>query len=102
MTLWRSLKAVQRGCRAGAELGPLVTLVADFNQKVPRFSNNDGRFDLRFPNDERVQKPLQEVYSLFIDSYLFFVSYLKESETCMGDPGSPRLPLPRLMNVSIK
>lgn len=72
--------ALQCGCRAGAHLTPLVTLIAEHNKKVPSFSTNVGQFRLRFPNEKRVQKPLQEVYSLFIDSYLYIISHLKKRD----------------------
>ena len=37
---------------------------------VPSFSNSVGQFRLPFPNEKRVQKPLQEVYRKFIDAHL--------------------------------
>lgn len=77
---WISFATIECGCRAGAQLTPLVILIAELNKKVPRISTNVDRFTLRFPNEKRVQKPLHEVYSLFIDSYLFVISYLKKRE----------------------
>ncbi|SLM35921.1 Serine/threonine/dual specificity protein kinase, catalytic domain [Lasallia pustulata] len=75
-----SFALLECGCRAGAHLTPLVTLIAEHNKKVPSFSTNVGQFRLRFPNEKRVQKPLQEVYSLFIDSHLFMISHLKKRD----------------------
>ena len=55
-----------------------MALIAELSNKVPRFSTNiGGRPGLRFPNEDRVQQPLQDVYSLFISSLVFIISYLK-------------------------
>ena len=49
--------------------------------KVPRFTTKIGGYlRLRFPNEERVRQPLQDVYSLFIDSLVFIISYLKKRD----------------------
>lgn len=83
---WISFGLIDCGCRAGAQLVPLVTLVTELNKSVPRFSTERGQFCLRFPNEERVQKPLQDVYSLFIDAHLFILSYLrKQGPPSRGD-----------------
>lgn len=42
---------------------------------------------LQFPNEKRVQKPLQEVYSRFIDAHLFLID-----EFTKRDPGELILP----------
>lgn len=49
---------------------PLVTLSAELNRKVPKFSTDDGWF----PNDKEAQKPLKELYSACIDSHVFTMS----------------------------
>lgn len=70
----------QCGCRAGAKLASLVDLITGLNKKVPWFSVNLIQWHLRFANEEEVQKPLQDVYNLFIDSYLFIISYLRKRD----------------------
>ncbi len=82
-----TLTSLQRGCEAGAQLDPLVGVMAELGKIVPRFSRSTGAFHLRFPKDKRVQKPLQEVYSKFIESHLFIISYLKKV-----DPRESTLP----------
>lgn len=81
------LNTVQYGCQK-APLVPLVTVIAELNKKVPSFPFQKGHLHLRFPNDKHVQKPLQDIYSLFINLYLFILSYLKsedyrESNSCL-------------------
>ena len=49
-----------------------------FNNMVPTFSTQGHDFHLRFPNDKRVQKPLQDIYSLVIDTYLSIISHFKQ------------------------
>ena len=63
-----------------------MTLIAELNEKVPRFSTKVGKFHLPFPNEKRVQEPLQEVYSLFIDSYLLIIDFLKERGDSESNP----------------
>ncbi|KAF7502388.1 hypothetical protein GJ744_005966 [Endocarpon pusillum] len=77
---WTSFTLIKCGFRAGVGLGALVTLTAELNKSVPSFSTNAGEFTLRFPNQNRVQKHLQEVYSLFIDEQLFIISYLNRKD----------------------
>ncbi|KAL8752824.1 MAG: hypothetical protein Q9184_005613 [Pyrenodesmia sp. 2 TL-2023] len=72
---WTSFALIEGGWRAGADLDCLSTLVADLNKKVPPIVTDKGE-NLRFPDDKRVQKPLQEVYSLFLDSHIFILSHL--------------------------
>lgn len=43
----------------------LVCMLADLNSIVPQFSADVDRF----PNDNQVQQPLQEVYSTLFNSY---------------------------------
>lgn len=74
------LTDLQCGFEAGARLSPLVTLIAKLNNTVPQFQ-------LRFPNEKRVQKPLQEVYTEFIEAHLFLIE-----EFTKGDPGELILP----------
>ena len=57
-----------------------MILLAELNKKVLRFSTNMDNFHLPFPNEQRVQKPLQELYSLLIDSYLFIIKFLKKRD----------------------
>lgn len=57
-----------------------MSLIAELNKNIPRFSTNGGPFRLRFPNDKRVQKPLQDIYSLFIESYLFIIAFLRKRD----------------------
>lgn len=71
----------QWGCRAGAQLVPLVTLLTELYKSVPRFSTDKGHFRLRYPNEKRVQEPLEDVYDLFISSHLFILNYLKKRDT---------------------
>ena len=52
------------------------------NKKVPIFAPHGRQFNLRFPSEKRVQKPLQDIYSLFIDANLFIISRLRNC-----DPG---------------
>jgi hypothetical protein len=54
--------------------------MAELNKSVPSFSTHVGQFRLRFPNERRVQKPLQEAYSLFIDLNLFIITYFNQRD----------------------
>ena len=77
------LTSLQRGCKAGAQLAPLVDLLTELNKKVPWFSMDPSQSHFRFASEERIQKPLQDVYSLFIDSQLFIISYLRSSKSIL-------------------
>ena len=55
-----------------------MALIAAYNKKVPRLSTSPDHFQLWFPNENRVQEPLQDVYTLFIDSHLFIISFLRK------------------------
>ncbi|KAL8858525.1 MAG: hypothetical protein Q9178_005023 [Gyalolechia marmorata] len=72
---WTSFALIEGGWKAGADLDRLAALVADLNKKVPSFVNNKSE-TLQFPNNARVQKPLQKVYTLFIKSHFFILSHL--------------------------
>ncbi|KAL8718630.1 MAG: hypothetical protein Q9225_004248 [Loekoesia sp. 1 TL-2023] len=60
---WTAFALIERGCKAGADLDRLATVVAELNEKVPSFIAH-GIQSIQFPDDKRVQKPLQEVYDL--------------------------------------
>lgn len=61
----------------------MVMLATELNKIVPSFSTDPRVYRLKFPTTERrVQKPLQDVYSLFIQSHLDIISYLRKK-----DPG---------------
>lgn len=66
--------------------------MAKLNNTVPSFSTNVGKFSLRFPNQKRVQKPLQDVYNLFINAHFFLID-----EFTKVDPGELSLPFRREM-----
>ena len=51
--------------------------MTEFNRMIPKFSSHERHFHLRFTNDKRVQNSLQNIYSLFIDTYLFMISHFK-------------------------
>ena len=69
----------KRGWRGGADLDLLTTVIAKLNKKVPSFNTKEGK-GVRFPKNKRVQKPLQDVYSLFINSHLFILSHLTKGQ----------------------
>ena len=77
------LTFLQCGYRTGAQLIPLVNLITGLNEKVPWFSIDLSQSNLRFATEERIQKPLLDVYSLFIDSHLFIISYLRSSKSIL-------------------
>ncbi|KAL8917142.1 MAG: hypothetical protein Q9208_008111 [Pyrenodesmia sp. 3 TL-2023] len=83
---WTSFALIKGGWKAGADLDRLSTLVADLNKKVPLIVT-DKRETLRFPNDKRVQRPLQEIYSLFLGSHMRILSNLtREDAAPVIDP----------------
>ena len=53
-------------------------LMAELNKSLPSFSTNKDKFTLQFAQEKQVQKPLQEVYELFVSSYIFVLDYLEK------------------------
>lgn len=52
----------------------LVNLLVELNEKVPQL----GADVERFPDDNQVQQPLQDVYASFFDSYAKLMGMLGE------------------------
>lgn len=67
----------QYSCKAGIQLRSLATVLNKLNTSVPPFFTGDI-VRLPFPNEERVQKPLQDAYGIFIDSYLYILAHVKK------------------------
>lgn len=67
------LTDLQCGFKARDQLSSLVTLIVKLNNMVPHI-------ELRFPNEKRVQKPLQEVYTQFIEAHLFVIDELAKRD----------------------
>ena len=65
------------GWRAGAKLAPLVDLITGLNNEVPRPLASLRQLHMGFANGGKLQKPLQDIYSLFIDSHVFIITYLR-------------------------
>lgn len=72
------LTGPQCGCTAGVRIRGLATLLADLNRAVPKFTTDVTLF----PEDKKVQKPLQEVFGIYVDSYVFIVSYFSQNTSC--------------------
>lgn len=68
---------VQYGSKAGGLLDPLISTVAILNKKVPSFAYGESPYKLRYPDEPKVQKPLQQVVKLFVDAQLFIISHLR-------------------------
>ncbi|MCJ1271307.1 hypothetical protein MMC22_011207 [Lobaria immixta] len=65
--VWRiSFAVIECGFKARDQLSSLVTLIVKLNNMVPHLQS-------QFPNEKRVQKPLQEIYTLFIEAHLFVI-----------------------------
>ena len=65
----------QRGCEQGASISLLVNLLAELNSTVPPHLGAEVG---RFPDDDQVQRPLQELFIQFCDSYVGLLRILGE------------------------
>lgn len=76
--VWRiSFAVIECGFKARDQLSSLVTLIVKLNNMVPHI-------ELRFPNEKRVQKPLQEVYTQFIEAHLFVIDELAKRDLALN------------------
>jgi len=72
------LSYAQSGCKAGVQLDVVVHLLCELNSSVPHLGPTLGRY----PNDTFVQSPLQDLFGVYIDSYIFMVSYFDTATSC--------------------
>ena len=59
----------------------LVNLLIELNKTIPSFKANIGRF----PHDKQVQRPLQDVYALFFDSYVEVLKIIGKTKLSEND-----------------
>ena len=69
-TFHRWLTGSQCTCKAGAILDGLLKMLANFHEAVPAFDKDMSLY----PDDPSVQKPLQDMVSVYVDFYISMAS----------------------------
>lgn len=70
------LTLAQCSCKLGVKLSEAIKLLNELNGTVPPFDADVGRFH----DIANVQDPLQDFFSTYIGSYIYIISYFKNSE----------------------